>query len=74
MQCSRWRSPRAEAGNITLLFFRYRKMPEREDDYLTSAARLLEKKREMEEVEQALLAQREVNATAEDSFSAERSS
>ncbi|XP_019349258.1 cilia- and flagella-associated protein 73 [Alligator mississippiensis] len=35
------------------------KMPEREDDYLTSAARLLEKKREMEEVEQALLAQRE---------------
>jgi len=35
------------------------KMPEREDDYLTPATRLLEKRREMNEVEQALAAQKE---------------
>ncbi|CAM5160741.1 unnamed protein product [Eretmochelys imbricata] len=35
------------------------KMPEREDDYLTPATRLLEKRRELAEVEQALLAQKE---------------
>uniref|UniRef100_A0A1I8GLU1 DUF4200 domain-containing protein n=2 Tax=Macrostomum lignano TaxID=282301 RepID=A0A1I8GLU1_9PLAT len=35
------------------------KMPEREDDHLTSATRLLEKKREMMEVETALSAQKE---------------
>ncbi|EMP34306.1 Coiled-coil domain-containing protein 42 like protein [Chelonia mydas] len=35
------------------------KMPEREDDYLTPATRLLEKRRELTEVEQALSAQRE---------------
>jgi len=35
------------------------KMPEREDDYLTPATRLLEKRREMIEVEQALSAQKE---------------
>jgi len=35
------------------------KMPEREDDYLTPATRLLEKRREMNEVEQALSAQKE---------------
>ena len=37
------------------------KMPEREDDHLTPATRLLEKRREMAEVEQALAAQKEVN-------------
>lgn len=36
-------------------------MPEREDDHLTPATRLLEKRREMAEVEQALAAQKEVN-------------
>lgn len=35
------------------------KMPEREDDHLTPATRLLEKRREMTEVEQALAAQKE---------------
>ncbi|KAL5014769.1 hypothetical protein ScPMuIL_009039 [Solemya velum] len=35
------------------------KMPEREDDHLTPATRLLEKRREMGEVEQALAAQKE---------------
>ncbi|XP_063395999.1 coiled-coil domain-containing protein 42 homolog isoform X1 [Mytilus trossulus] len=35
------------------------KMPEREDDHLTPATRLLEKRREMAEVDQALLAQKE---------------
>jgi len=35
-------------------------MPEREDDHLTPATRLLEKRREMAEVEQALNAQKEV--------------
>ncbi|CAG2203986.1 unnamed protein product [Mytilus edulis] len=34
-------------------------MPEREDDHLTPATRLLEKRREMAEVDQALLAQKE---------------
>jgi len=34
-------------------------MPEREDDHLTPATRLLEKRREMAEVEQALAAQKE---------------
>lgn len=38
----------------------YRKMPDREDDHLTPATRLLEKRREMAEVEQALAAQKEV--------------
>ena len=37
-------------------------MPEREDDQLTPATRLLEKRREMSEVEQALTAQKEVRA------------
>lgn len=36
-------------------------MPEREDDHLTPATRLLEKRREMAEVDQALLAQKEVS-------------
>eukprot|EP00118_Oscarella_pearsei_P003882 m.16123 g.16123 ORF g.16123 m.16123 type:complete len:194 (+) comp26749_c0_seq4:49-630(+) len=36
-----------------------RKMPEREEDHLTAATRLLEKRREMSEVEQALNAQKE---------------
>ena len=35
-------------------------MPEHEDDHLTPATRLLEKRREMAEVEQALAAQKEV--------------
>ena len=39
-------------------------MPEREDDHLTPATRLLEKRREMGEVEQALAAQKEVNVFA----------
>ena len=38
----------------------YSKMPEHEDDHLTPATRLLEKRREMAEVEQALAAQKEV--------------
>ena len=38
-------------------------MPEREDDHLTPATRLLEKRREMQEVEQALAAQKEVCCT-----------
>ena len=42
------------------IFFFIRKMPEREDDHLTPATRLLEKRREMQEVEQALAAQKEV--------------
>jgi cell fate (sporulation/competence/biofilm development) regulator YlbF (YheA/YmcA/DUF963 family) len=37
-------------------------MPEREDDQLTPATRLLEKRREMSEVEQALTAQKEVRS------------
>ncbi|MGH0186194.1 UNVERIFIED_CONTAM: hypothetical protein FKN15_020236 [Acipenser sinensis] len=37
------------------------KMPEREDEYLTPATQLLEKRREMSEVEQALAAQKEEN-------------
>ncbi|MGH0142342.1 UNVERIFIED_CONTAM: hypothetical protein FKN15_039237 [Acipenser sinensis] len=36
------------------------KMPEREDEYLTPATQLLEKRREMSEVEQALAAQKEM--------------
>ncbi len=36
-------------------------MPEREEDHLTPATRLLEKRREMAEVENSLLAQKEVN-------------
>uniref|UniRef100_A0A8C4YE57 Cilia and flagella associated protein 73 n=1 Tax=Gopherus evgoodei TaxID=1825980 RepID=A0A8C4YE57_9SAUR len=46
---------------LSYLFLPCRKMPEREDDYLTPATRLLEKRRELAEVEQALLAQKEVN-------------
>lgn len=37
------------------------KMPERESSHLTPATRLLEKRREMTEVEQALAAQKEVS-------------
>ncbi len=37
-------------------------MPEREDDHLTPATRLLEKRREMAEVETALAAQKEVQS------------
>jgi hypothetical protein len=36
------------------------KMPEREDDHLTPATKLLEKRREMIEVENALAAEKEV--------------
>ncbi len=36
-------------------------MPERESDHLTPATRLLEKRREMAEVEQALATQKEVS-------------
>ena len=45
-------------SKILIIFFS--KMPEREDDHLTPATRLLEKLREMAEVEQALAAQKEV--------------
>ena len=38
----------------------HRKMPERESDHLTPATRLLEKRREMTEVELALATQKEV--------------
>lgn len=38
----------------------FRKMPEKEADHLTPATRLLEKKREMAEVEQALQATKDV--------------
>lgn len=44
--------------HFTILIFPS-KMPEREDDHLTPATRLLEKRREMSEVEQALAAQKE---------------
>jgi hypothetical protein len=37
-----------------------RKMPEKEEENLTPATRLLEKKREMAEVEAALAAEKEV--------------
>ena len=40
----------------------FRKMPEKEADHLTPATRLLEKKREMAEVEQALQATKDVRA------------
>lgn len=36
-------------------------MPEKESDHLTPATRLLEKRREMSEVEQALATQKEVS-------------
>jgi hypothetical protein len=36
------------------------KMPEREEDHLTPATRLMEKRREMAEVENSLLAEKEV--------------
>ena len=49
---------KAEISHITFVI--YSKMPEREDDHLTPATRLLEKRREMAEVDQALLAQKEV--------------
>uniref|UniRef100_A0A674IAQ3 DUF4200 domain-containing protein n=1 Tax=Terrapene triunguis TaxID=2587831 RepID=A0A674IAQ3_9SAUR len=53
-------------GKRALTFFGFSlKMPEREDDYLTPATRLLEKRRELAEVEQALLAQKEVNPAAQ---------
>jgi hypothetical protein len=45
---------------IYVCLFVHSKMPEREDDHLTPATRLLEKRREMAEVEQALAAQKEV--------------
>lgn len=35
-------------------------MPEREEDHLTPATRLMEKRREMAEVENSLLAEKEV--------------
>jgi hypothetical protein len=35
-------------------------MPEKEEDHLTQATRLLEKRREMAEVENALLAEKDV--------------
>ena len=47
---------------MIFIYFVIRKMPEREDDQLTPATRLLEKRREMSEVEQALTAQKEVRA------------
>lgn len=40
----------------------HRKMPEKESDHLTPATRLLEKRREMSEVEQALATQKEASA------------
>ena len=36
-------------------------MPEREEDHLTPATRLMEKRREMAEVENSLLAEKEVS-------------
>ena len=36
-------------------------MPEKEENHLTQATRLLEKRREMAEVENALLAEKEVH-------------
>jgi hypothetical protein len=38
-----------------------RKMPEKEEEHLTPATRLLEKRKEMAEVENALTAEKEVN-------------
>jgi hypothetical protein len=43
-----------------ILKLKNRKMPEREDDHLTPATKLLEKRREMIEVENALTAEKEV--------------
>lgn len=43
-----------------MLLYLFRKMPEKEADHLTPATRLLEKKREMAEVEQALQATKDV--------------
>ena len=48
------------AAHSKIFTLNSRKMPEREDDHLTPATRLLEKRREMSEVEQALAAQKEV--------------
>lgn len=45
---------------LNSFFSCFSNMPEREDDHLTPATRLLEKRREMAEVEQALTAQKEV--------------
>lgn len=44
-----------------LFYFFSSKMLEREEDQLTPATRLLEKRRELAEVEQALATQKEVN-------------
>lgn len=50
--------------NITLLFIGsscyFRKIPEKVDDQLTLASALIEKRREVAEVDQALAAQKEV--------------
>ena len=43
-----------------MCYYNFRKMPEKEADHLTPATRLLEKKREMAEVEQALQATKDV--------------
>jgi hypothetical protein len=40
-------------------------MPEREEDHLTPATRLMEKRREMAEVESSLLAEKEVKKREE---------
>ena len=45
---------------LLLSILLFRKMPEKEADHLTPATRLLEKKREMAEVEQALQATKDV--------------
>lgn len=45
------------------IFIVHRKMPEKESDHLTPATRLLEKRREMSEVEQALATQKEVRSS-----------
>jgi hypothetical protein len=43
-------------------------MPEREEDHLTPATRLMEKRREMAEVESSLLAEKEVKKKEKKTF------
>lgn len=46
--------------NMYMFVVYYSKIPEQEDDHLSPATRLLEKRREMSEVEESLNSQKEV--------------
>ena len=56
-------SPSLSFTPLCLVYY-CRKMPGCESDHLTPATRLLEKRREMTEVEQALVTQKEVRGGA----------